>query len=136
MHEAEWVRSRIGRYLLEQSPLAAADAGRLLAAVVAIDVRDVAWAEMTQANASQHVELWRDLLRRSPYDLIAAPAALLGFAAWLSGDGALAWCAVERCQEVEPDYRLAGLLTTALANAVHPSTWQPPRQEELALFAG
>jgi hypothetical protein len=82
-----------------------------------------------------HVELWRDLVRRTPHDLMAAPAALLGFAAWLSGDGALAWCAVERCQEVEPDYRLAGLLTQALAGAVPPSTWRPFDQADLALFA-
>ena len=57
------------------------------------------------------MDLWRDVVRRAPADLRAAPAALLGFAAWLSGDGALAWCAVECALEAEPDYSLAGLLT-------------------------
>jgi hypothetical protein len=116
--------------------LSADDAGRLLVALERIDVRDVAWAEMTRANASLHVELWRDLLRRAPDALAAAPAGLLAFAAWLDGDGALAWCAVERCQQVEPGYGLAGLLTTALANAVPPSTWRPLSPEGLTLFTG
>jgi hypothetical protein len=43
---------------------------------------------------------------------------------------------VERCQQVEPGYGLAGLLTTALANAVPPSTWRPLSPEGLTLFTG
>ena len=62
---------------------------------------------MTHANARDHVDLWRDVVRRAPAELRAAPAALLGFAAWLSGHGALAWCAVELAQESDPDYGLA-----------------------------
>lgn len=135
VNEGQWVRERICRYLRDGSPLDAADTGRLLVAMIAIDVRDVAWAEMSRQDAATHVRLWRDVLQRSPFDLMAAPAGLLGFAAWLSGDGALAWCAVERCQQVEPDYRLAGLLTSALANAVTPSVWKPIDRAELSLFA-
>ena len=90
------------RYLDDGVPLDSDDADRLLVAMVSIEVRDVAWSLMDRSSAARHVSLWRDLVLRSPRDLAAAPAALLGFAAWLSGDGALAWCAVERCQESEP----------------------------------
>lgn len=135
VQEGQWVAERVRRFLADGGALDARDAGRMLVAVVAIEIRDVAWAEMTRANADRHVDLWRDLLRRSPYDLAAAPAALLGFAAWLSGDGALAWCAVDRCQEVEPDYRLASLLTDALAGAIPPTRWEPPGKETLGIFA-
>lgn len=139
--EGRWVQQRL-RGLLEvaadlpEGRLTAAEAGRLLVGLLSIEVRDVAWAEMTRADARVHVELWRDLVRRTPLDLLAAPAALLAFAAWLAGDGALAWCAVERCQESEPGYSLAGLVSQALAAAVHPSTWQPIPPEDLPLFAG
>lgn len=133
--EGFWVRSRVRRFLATQEPLDADEAGRMAVAIVNIEVRDVAWSEMTRANARTHIELWRDLVRRTPIDLVAAPAALLGFASWLAGDGALAWCAVERCQEAEPDYSLAALLTQALTAAVPPSTWQPFPTEELPLFA-
>ncbi len=134
--EGVWVRERVRRFLGDGRPVSEEDAGRLLAAMRTIDVRDVAWAEMSRDNAAKHVRLWRDLVQRSPEDFVAAPAALLGFAAWLTGDGALAWCAVDRCLQVEPGYRLAGLLSTALVNAVPPSTWRPIPKEELALFAG
>ncbi len=134
--EGHWVGHRVTRFLADGTRLCAEDVGRLLVAMVSVDVRDVAWAHMSRANAGRHVDLWRDVVRRAPRDLLAAPAALLGFAAWLSGDGALAWCAVDRCQEAEPDYSLAGLLSEALAGAVPPSTWRPFSPAELPLFAG
>lgn len=134
--EGHWVAHRVREFLDDGVRLTSDDVGRLLVALVSIEVRDVAWAEMTHGNASRHVDLWRDVVRRAPRDLLAAPAALLGFAAWLSGDGALAWCAVDRCQEAEPGYSLAGLLTDALAGAVPPSCWQPFARDSLSLFAG
>ncbi len=136
VREGKWVRHRVRRYLADGDPLDDHDAGRLLVAMIAVEVRDVAWAEMSRTTAERHLSLWRDLVRRSPMELLAAPAALLGFAAWLTGDGALAWCAVERCQEAEPGYRLAGLLTQALTGAVSPSSWRPVDHSDLTLFAG
>ena len=55
--------------------------------------RDVAWAEITPGASGAHVELWRELVRRSPRDLLPGACSLLAFAAWQHGDGALAWCA-------------------------------------------
>jgi Domain of unknown function (DUF4192) len=136
MTEGYWVRQRVRRYVQTGEPLDNAEAGRLVAATVNIDVRDVAWAEMTRADARAHVELWRDIVRRTPPDLLAAPAALLAFAAWLAGEGALAWCAVERCHEVDPDYSMATLVSQALVAALHPSAWQPVPAGDLPLFAG
>jgi len=43
--------------------------------------------------------------------------------AWLAGQGALAWCAVDRSREADPDYGLAGVLAEALTSAVPPSSW-------------
>lgn len=135
VQEGRWVRRRVCRFLRERRRLDAADVGRLLVAIIAVEVRDVAWAEMTRENARRHVELWRDVVRRTPHDLLAAPAALLAFAAWLDGDGALAWCAVERCQQAEPDYSLARLLSQALTSGLNPSTWRPLDRSVLTLFA-
>jgi hypothetical protein len=134
--EGHWVRDRVRRYLATREPLDAAEVARMAVAMADIQVRDVAWSEISRDDVQLHVELWRDLVRRTPLDLLAAPAALLGFAAWLSGDGALAWCAIERCQQAEPDYSMAQLLSTALTSAVPPSTWMPIPPEEVPLFAG
>src|SRR3954465_5412779 len=73
--------------------------------------------------------------RPPPPELRAPPATLLGFAAWLSGNGALAWCAVDCAQQCDPDYSLAALLADALAGAVPPSVWRPVPQDSLTLFA-
>ena len=135
--EGRWVRRRVQGFLADAERLDAQDVARLCTAMtVSLEVRDVAWAEMTRENAARHVELWRDAVRRCPPELRAAPAALLGFAAWLAGNGALAWCAVDRAQEAEPGYGLAGLLTQALAGAVPPSAWRPFPRDSLTLFAG
>lgn len=136
MTEGYWARERVRRFVQTREPLDHLEVGRMVVALVDVDVRDVVWAEMTRSDAGTHVELWRDVVRRTPLDLVAAPAALLAFAAWLAGDGALAWCAVERCQESEPDYSMAGLVSQALAGAVNPSAWQPIPPEALPLFAG
>ena len=135
--EGRWVRHRVRRHLADGQRLDASDVARLLLLLHAtVELRDVAWAEMHHGNAREHVTLWLDLVRRSPVELRAAPASLLGFAAWLSGRGALAWCAVERAQEAQPGYGLAGLLSTALAGGVPPSAWEPLGPEHLTLFAG
>jgi hypothetical protein len=101
---------------------------------LSVEVRDVAWAEMSHADAARHVDLWRDVVRRVPVHLRAAPAALLGFAAWLSGDGALASCALDLCQDAEPGYSMAGVLTQALAAGLPPDSWRPMPRDTLTLF--
>ena len=75
-------------------------------------------------------------MRRAPLEVLAPPATLLAFAAWLAGDGALAWCALDRAREADPDYSMAALVERALTCAVPPSTWEPLTEQHLTLFAG
>jgi len=103
--------------------MSAAEAGRLIALVQAVQLRDVAWAEMTRELAARHVQLWQDVVRRCPSDHVAAPASLLAFAAWLNGNGALAWCALDRVAAADRAYPMAGFVATLLEQAIPPSTW-------------
>lgn len=134
--EARWVQRRIRLRLRDHEPLPAADAGRLLALACLTSVRDVAWSEMTRATAQDHVDLWRDLVRRCPEDALPPAASLLAFAAWLAGDGALAWCALDRVLEVDPNYSMAHRVAEALTGAVPPTVWTPVPEGELPVFAG
>jgi hypothetical protein len=109
---------------------------RFLRALASRDVRDLVWCDITQDNAEGHVNLWRELVRRSPEALVAPAAGLLAFAAWLAGDGALAWCAVDRCLCADPDHVLGQLVGEALTTALPPSSWRPIDPRTLALFAG
>jgi hypothetical protein len=132
--EARWVREAVLRAL--DGPLSDADVGRLLAACRDVELRDVAWALMSRETAHRHVEVWRGVVRRCPTDLLAAPAALLAFAAWLAGHGALAWCALDRCALADPDYRMAGLVAHALEHALPPSAWTPIPESALGALRG
>lgn len=124
--EVGWVVRRVERFLADGLRLEAGDVARLLVLMaVSVTLRDLASAQMTPVDAGRHVDLWRDLARRSPQHLRGAPAALLAFAAWLSGHGALAWCAVECAEKADPGNRLAGLVARALEGAVPPSAWRP-----------
>jgi hypothetical protein len=135
VEEGRWVQRRVRAFLAEPEPLDDTDAARLAVAILtSIEVRDVAWAELSRDNAAGHVRLWRDLVRRLPEELRAPPAGLLAFAAWQAGHGALAWCAVDVCQAADPDHGLAGLVAQALAGALPPDAWTPLDASMVTLF--
>lgn len=123
--EKQWVAHAVRR-ALDGDRLDDGEVGRLLVACQDVELRDEAWLLMDREGAAAHVELWRDVVRRCPTELLAAPAALLAFAAWLSGHGALAWCALDRCAEADPGYRMAGLVAGALEQALPPTAWSSP----------
>jgi hypothetical protein len=121
--EGTWVHALVARHLDVGGRPSDADAARLLCGLQSLRVRDAAWAAVTRPRARPAVGFFADLVRRTPDPLLAAPAALLGWAAWQSGDGALAWCALDRCDRVDPAYGLSALLAEALEKAVPPSVW-------------
>jgi hypothetical protein len=89
--------------------------------------RDQAWSGFSRGTAPHWVATWSDAVRRLPDELVAGPAAVLAVAAWLAGEGALAWCAVERCRAVEPDHSLARLVADLLDEACSPDLWDQLR---------
>lgn len=126
--EAAWLRQRVAT-CPGTEPLDTEEAARVLAAVVRGEVRDAAWVDLRRETAGRHLPLWTDLVRRSPQGLVPGPAAVLALAAYLSGDGALAWCALDRCLAVDPDHTLGRLVADALNAAVPPSAWPGPLLE-------
>ncbi|HYG94140.1 MAG TPA: DUF4192 domain-containing protein [Nocardioides sp.] len=87
--------------------------------------RDAAWGLLRRADAQRHLDFWVHVVRRTPDRFLPPAATLAGWAAWLAGDGALAWTAVDRCRAVDPAYSLAGLLAEALERAVPPELGEP-----------
>jgi hypothetical protein len=84
-----------------------------------LPVRDFAWERITDDES--HVALWTDVLRRVEPELAAPPASLLAFAAWRTGQGALASVAVDRALRSTPGYSLARLMDEVLRHGVAPS---------------
>jgi hypothetical protein len=101
-------------------------------------VRDDAWARMDPAHADAHLRLWTDVIRRAQPGHAAAPAALLAFVAWQSGDGALANVALDRALTDDPGYSMALLLRQVIGAGAPPSLARLPMtpEEVAASYAG
>ena len=119
-----WVRDLVTRCATTGLPADDAEAARALAAVVRVDVRDAALYAVTRDTAAAHLMVWADLLRRAPDAQVPDAAALTAFCAWQSGHGALAWCALDRCFDLDPDHGLGRCLAECLTRAVPPSAWE------------
>ncbi|WP_345524104.1 DUF4192 domain-containing protein [Nocardioides conyzicola] len=124
LEEGAWARDLVLRHVRDRTAPADAEVARLLRGMLDLRVRDAAWSPLCRERAREHVTFWTDVVRRAPDPMVAAPAALLAFAAWQAGQGALAWCAVDRCVEADPGYSLAGLVAEVLTRAVPPDTWE------------
>jgi hypothetical protein len=96
-----------------------------LLAVLALDltVRDVAWALMSRDTVHDHLRLWSSVVARSPDEVARAPLGLLGVAGWISGNGALLNCCVERLQRTDPGYTMGHLLADISERALPPNLW-------------
>jgi hypothetical protein len=125
--DERWARDLVRRCVTGAEVPEDAEVARLLVAVGRPGPRAAVWALMTRTVAPAHVGFWTDVVRRAPDDLLATPAALLAFAAWLAGHGALAWCAVDRSQAVQPDHALAARVAGLLVDAVAPHEWEERR---------
>ncbi len=122
--DAAWVRDLVLRCATTGEPPGDPEAARVLRAVVRADVRDAALHAVTRDAAGAHLQVWVDLLRRAPEEQVPDAAAVTAFCAWQAGHGALAWCAVDRCLDVDPHHRLGLCLAECLTRAVPPSAWE------------
>jgi Domain of unknown function (DUF4192) len=97
-----------------------------------LPVRDDAWARMDPdpGQRAAHLRLWTDVARRARPAYRPAPASLLAFTAWQSGDGALANIAIDLALEADPGYSLALLLRDIIEAGVPPSAARLPMTPE------
>ena len=103
---------------------------RITVALRDLRVRDDAWARMDPAHADGHLRLWTDVVRRAQPGYVAAPAALLAFVAWQSGNGALANVALDRALADDPRYSMATLLREVITAGAPPALARLPMTPE------
>ena len=116
---------RAGGRLLADEPLA-----WLTVVLAHLPVRDDAWARMDAEYRAAHLRLWTDVVRRAAPAYLPAPASLLAFTAWQSGEGALANIAIDRALAADPGYSLAQLLRDIMDAGVPPSAARVPMTPE------
>lgn len=76
--------------------------------------------DRAQTRSSAAERLWIELVRGTPTPERAEPACLLGFYAYLRGDGVLAGIALEHAVNADPGHQLTDLLRTALWTGLPP----------------
>ncbi|HEY3732742.1 MAG TPA: DUF4192 domain-containing protein [Streptosporangiaceae bacterium] len=124
------VREAIGIYR-RGGKIASDDRIAWLAVMIAdLRVRDDAWARMEPEHIKAHLRLWTDVVRRAPARYVPAPASLLAFTAWQSGNGALANVALDRALAADPEYSMALLLADAVGAGIPPSAARLPMTPE------
>jgi Domain of unknown function (DUF4192) len=102
----------------------------LAVSLIHLAVRDDAWARMVPEHRRAHLSLWADIVRRIDGPWLPAPASLLAFTAWQSGDGTLANIALDRALGADPEYSMARLLRDILTAGVPPSQARLPMTPE------
>jgi hypothetical protein len=122
------MRRLVGRTLRAGGPT---EAEAIEIAVLARDVvvRDAAWILMSRESAADHVALWRRVVSVAVWPCEAAPLGMLAMAGWLSGNGALLNCCIERLERVAPDYSLLQLCREISDQAVPPSHYDTIAEE-------
>lgn len=121
--ERDWALDRLEQFHADGNRLSDVDGARMLVALETISTRDALWEDMSRENHTSHMAIWSDLTRRAPDEVRAAPASMLGFASWLHGDGAKAWCALDQVPADLP-YSMAAVVASALQNGIHPREWE------------
>jgi Domain of unknown function (DUF4192) len=119
-----------GRYRRSGRPVTGQEAAWLTIVLRDLRVRDDAWARMDPAHTAAHLRLWTDLTRRARPGYVPAPASLLAFVAWQSGDGALANVALDRALADDPQYSMAMLLRQVISSGAPPSMARLPMTPE------
>ena len=84
-------------------------------------VRDASLRFATEEHAMAAEQLFFTLTRECPARYRASPAVLAAFYAYLRGEGALAWVALDAALEACPGHQLSLLLGGALRSAIHPA---------------
>jgi hypothetical protein len=94
---------------------------RAVATLALVGISDVVIG-IKRETARESVKLWTEALRgcESGAEAVSDVAVVLAFSAWLSGDGALAWVALDQAASSSNWHML---LTETLMQAISPEKW-------------
>ncbi len=120
---ASEIRAAFGRLRRGEGPPSDEEAVLLANALTIPEIRDecLGMAVPPESSAAREAErLWLTLVRELPAPERAQPAALLGYTAYLRGDGTFAGMALENALEADPGHVLADLLLRVLSRGMPP----------------
>ena len=99
-------------------------------AMADLTVRDCMMGSVPSGGGDDTLSFWRDVVRSSPDETVAAPATVYALCAYAAGDGARANVGIDRALDADPDYNMALLLMQAVAGGVPPRDLIPSLARE------
>ncbi|QKV79269.1 DUF4192 domain-containing protein [Amycolatopsis sp. Hca4] len=120
---AATVRAAFERHRRNEGPPTDEEAVLLASALKLPEIRDLCLAMAVPpatASAREAEDVWLTAVREIPPPERAEPAALLGFSAYLRGDGTFAGMALDNALEAAPGHVLASLLRRVLDTGTPP----------------
>jgi hypothetical protein len=115
----EWVLWQIAD-TASGAPRAARELARLAATLRDRPIRDAVYGLAVGDHAEAAERLWAQLVRAAPGTDRAEAAALLGFSAYLRGDGPFAGVAIAAAVAADAEHAMAVLLETSLQTGLRP----------------
>ena len=118
--EAAWAAATMAGLVEEDAEPDETTAARLIGALAIPEVRDAHWVGHSGPDAAAHARVWSGLLRRCPDRCLPAVASLTAMLRFRSGDGARAWCALDRAPDAA-GHSLGSLVTELLTRGISPA---------------
>lgn len=118
--EAVWAAGTVERLVASGDVPDDPTAARLIGGLALPEVRDAHWVERSGSLAAAHARVWAGLLRRCPDRSLAAVASLTAMLRFRSGDGARAWCALDRAPDAA-GHSLGSLVIELLTHGISPA---------------
>ncbi len=121
--EAAWVIATVLRHVADRTQPSDAELVRFLRGLRHERSVEELISLLDRDVARGHVDFWSSLVPSLPADFVADAAGMLALAAWLAGDGALAWCAIDRVEASPHESAVSEFVAVMLEKAVSPKTW-------------
>lgn len=126
-----WAQAVVRRRTAQRQPPTAAEVAHLLDCLEHADAV-AAFAAAVARPVDPHLQFWTHVVRATPPHRLLGPASLLALSAWLSGNGALAWCALDRIPVLATDSQLPRAVRNALERAIPPGAWWQAKADDPA----
>jgi len=118
--EAAWAAAAVASLVEAGEAPDDVTAARLVGGLAIPEVRDAHWVDHSGSVAAAHARVWAGLLRRCPDRTLPAVASLTAMLRFRSGDGARAWCALDRAPDAA-GHSLGSLVTALLTHGISPA---------------
>lgn len=116
-------RRLLQRLLRRGGERARADCVRLAVLVADPDTAVELLSGLRRRDAAHLVAVWTQVVRHCLVPYLPTPLGLLGMAAWLTGDGAMAAVCLDRIVRLDPEHPMARLLGVIIEEVIPPTEW-------------